>query len=122
MKTFSISAAQGEITIIRIGDAGVNNSLAGEPLKIKQGKIIIGHSETGHDHVLEHSRGVSGVECKDAPDGMRVLRAILTEPNKLVHNRTFDTHESLALQPGMYEIRIGREYDPYAEIARQQAD
>lgn len=23
---------------------------------------------------------------------------------------------------GMYEIRIGREYDPYAEIARQQAD
>jgi hypothetical protein len=116
MKTFKKVAAQGEITIRKIAkmpDAVIQ-------LALEHGKMIIGHSETGHHHVLERPAKV--MVAKTAPDGMRILYAILDEPNALIHERDFDTHEPIKLEPGVYEFRIGREYDPYAEIARQQAD
>lgn len=118
MKTFQKTAAQGEITIIRLG--AKTQVPAGEALAMEGGKLIIGHSETGHHHVLERPAKVT--VAKTAPDGMRILYAILDEPNALIHERSFDTHETIALEPGVYEFRIGREFDPYAEIARRQAD
>lgn len=123
MKTFIRCAAQGEIMIRRIG--GVPHKprrVAGKPLELERGKLIIGHSETQHDHVLERSTGVTVTVLDRAPDGMRILHAILTEPNTLIHERGYDTHESIALEPGEYEIRIAREFDHYAELARQSAD
>lgn len=116
MKTFNETAAQGEITIRKI--AKVPDAV--KPLPLENGQSIIGHSETGHHHVLE--RPAKLMIAKTAPDGMRILYAILDEPNALIHERGFDTHESIALPAGTYEFRIGREYDPYTEIARQQND
>ncbi len=116
MKTFNKVAAQGEITIKRIASMPKNTT----ELALENGKQIIGHSESGHHHVLERPAKVT--VAKTAPDGMRVLYAILDEPNALIHQRSFDIHETIALEPGIYEFRIGREFDPYAEIARQQAD
>jgi hypothetical protein len=121
MKSFQKIAAQGEITIIRIGDVP-KKKLTGTPLALEAGKLIIGHSETGHHHVLERTSGASVTVLDRVPEGMRILRAILDEPNKLVHERGHDTHETIALPPGEYEFRIAREYDPYAELARQSAD
>lgn len=119
MKKFTRRAAQGEIQITCIG--GLDHPIpTGAPLALEGGKAIIGHSETGHHHVLE--RPASVTVARDVPDGMRVLYALLTEPNALVHERGYDTHETIALQPGLYEFRIGREFDPYAEVARRQAD
>jgi hypothetical protein len=117
MKSFIKIAAQGEITIIRGGGCE-----SGKPLPLERGKLIIGHSETGHDHVLEHSRGATVTVLDSAPDGMRILYAILKEPNALIHLREHDTHEPIALEPGEYQFRIAREYDPYAELARRSAD
>ena len=110
MKTFIKVAAQGEITILRIGDAS-NAKLAGEPLKLEHGKLIIGHSETGHHHVLERVKGATVTVCGGAPAGMKVLHAILAEPNKLIHERGHDTHETIDLAAGEYEFRIAREFD-----------
>jgi len=118
MKSFSKVAAQGEITIRRVDPM----KIAGSALLPEGGKLIIGHSETGHHHVLEHMRGASVTVLDRAPDGMRILYAILEEPNKLVHERGHDTHETIDLAAGEYEIRIAREYDPYAELARQSMD
>ena len=117
MKTFKKHAAQGEIGIrkiakIPLGAVRVNGS---------DGHIVIGHSETGHHHVLAGDCA-EVYEAKNAPTGMRVLYAIVKAATRLDHQRSFDTHEPIGLQPGTYEFRIGREYDPYAEIARQQAD
>lgn len=116
MKTFAKAAAQGEITLRRV--AKMPKGLA--RIQATDGRVIVGHSETGHHHTVP--AGVEVYEATTAPDGMRVLYAIVAEPASLDHHRPFDTHESIALQPGMYEIRVGREYDPYAEIARRQAD
>jgi hypothetical protein len=122
VKTFKDTAAQGEITIRRIGDGLTSAKLAGKPLRLERGMLIIGHSETQHDHVLEHTRGATVTVLDDAPAGMKILHMILTEANTLEHLREFDTHESIMLEPGAYEIRIAREFDHYAELARQSAD
>lgn len=123
MKAFHKIAAQGEITLIRLGGAPKRaEKIAGKPLFLEGGKMIIGHSETGHHHVLEHTRGASVMVLDRVPEGMRILRAILEEPNKLIHERDHDTHETIELQPGEYEFRIAREFDHYAELARQSVD
>lgn len=124
MKTFKTVAAQGEITIRRLGPVPVKiGTLPGySPLKPERGMLIIGHSETQHDHVLEHSRGVTVTVLDSAPEGMRILHMILVEANSLVHLRDHDTHEPIKLEPGEYSVRIAREFDHYAELARQSAD
>jgi len=119
MKSFNVVAAQGEITMRRISDG---TKAIGKPLTLEGGHFIIGHSETGHHHVLEHSRGVEVTILERPPVGMRILHAVLTEANTLVHKRGHDTHEAIRLEPGTYDIRIAREFDHYEELARKSAD
>jgi hypothetical protein len=120
VKTFDKIAAQGEITIIRICSG--DKSITGKPLSLENGNLIIGHSETGHNHILEHTAGATVTVLDRAPEGMKILHAILTEPNALIHQRGHDKHETIALDPGEYEFRIAREFDHYQELARQSAD
>ena len=123
MKKFNVVAAQGEITIRRLGDVPKKpQKLAGKLLGLERGMLIIGHSETQHDHVLEHTRGATVTVMNDAPAGMKILHMILSEANALVHNRDHDTHEPIHIPPGEYEFRIAREFDHYAELARSSAD
>lgn len=124
MKSFLKIAAQGEITIRRIGDVPTKRKTrAGcAPLALEAGKFVIGHSETGHHHVLSSNVGAEVMVLDRPPEGMRILYAILENPTSLDHLRGHDTHESIALPPGEYEFRIAREYDPYAELARQSMD
>lgn len=122
MKTFKVRAAQGEITIRRVGPVSGKVLPGGYThLSLEDGKFVIGRSETGHHHVLDRADVVIGVLDKP-PAGMRILRAILEHPAKLEHHRPHDTHETIMLEPGEYEFRIAREFDPYAELARLSAD
>lgn len=121
MKKFVKTAAQGEITIIRLGGLSHKIPNGCTPLKAESGKFIIGHSETGHHHVMS-SAGAEVAVLDSPPEGMRVLYAILKNPTSLVHLRDHDTHEPIIHEPGVYEIRIAREFDHYAELARQSAD
>ena len=118
MLKFTKVAAQGELTIKRVQRLPED---AGAPVAPERGVLIVGHSETGHHHVMERP-GAQFFEPVKQPDGMTVLFAILTSANELTHLRGYDTHETIAFQPGMYEFRSGREFDPYAELARKQMD
>lgn len=123
MKTFNLRAAQGEIYIRRIGDCQKPKGLPTgySALALEDGKLIVGHSETGHHHVLD-PKSCSVAVMDHPPEGMRILRAIVNSPTPLVHLRDHDTHEPIMFEPGEYELRITREFDPYAELARQQID
>lgn len=123
MKTFKLTAAQGEITIRRLGDLPKAKKLPGgfSAMKPDGKKYIIGHSETGHHHVIDAEGATVGVMDKP-PAGMRILYAILENPTTLEHLRPHDTHETVVVGSGVYEIRIAREFDHYAELARQSAD
>lgn len=113
-----VIGAQGEITIFLIvGD--MPDGLVAHDEKDRSGRPIISHSESGNHHVLE--RPVAVMEKPGAPEGMRILYALLDQPTLLVQDAS-DAHGSHALAPGLYEFRIAREFDPFSEQARRVAD
>ncbi len=81
--------------------------------------FIVGHSESGHHHVLE----ASGVTMKRATDskGFEILHAIVTKPTKL-KQAAGSPHKQQIVQPGKYIITKNIETDPFTKQARRVAD
>lgn len=105
MKTFDKQAAQGDILITRID--GLPDGL--QEQKPTQEGHIVAHSETGHHHTLP----AKGVQLfAPANDPMVLYVVVDDECADLVHNRSYDTHETIRLKQGNYEIRRQREYIP----------
>lgn len=116
--TKQIIGAQGEITIIKI-DAAPDGFADMTPAKRVRLGSIVSHSESGNHHVL--TEGTVMERTKDVPQGMRVLYAILEKPGQLVQDAAVP-HGHFDLAAGFYEFKIAREFDPFAEQARQVAD
>ena len=112
-----VIGAQGEITIFRVSE--MPEGLTAHTEKDGRGRPIISHSESGNHHVLD--RAVAVMEKPDAPEGMRILYALLDEPTDLIQDAS-DAHGSHTLAPGIYEMRIAREFDPFSEQVRRVAD
>ena len=106
IRAFEKQAAQGDLLITRI------KSLPkfAKPLKAEKGKFILAHSETGHHHTVAEHPGVEFFAGEDPL--VSYLRVIDNVEVTLEHERSFDTHESLLLKGGTYEIRRQREYTP----------
>lgn len=123
MKTFKKIAAQGEIMIERIGPLPKDRATPKgyTPLPAENGVLIVGHSETGHHHCVNAKHGSVAV-MDGPPEGMRILRLLVEQATPIEHLRPTDTHASIMLEPGEYNLRIAREYDPYEKLARQVAD
>lgn len=113
-----IIGAQGEITIFRIVGA-MPSGLVAHSEKDRLGRPIISHSESGAHHVLD--AGVTVLEKPDAPEGMRVLYALLEKPVRLFQDAP-DAHGEHMLEPGLIEFRVAREFDPFSEQVRRVAD
>lgn len=111
-------ARQGEVSVFKIAD----DKLPDWPeLARENGQMIVGHSETGHHHVIERPEAVKIVQ---KPDGgaMSILRMIVSEPTRIIHQRDTHTHTPIPLDPGVYEVRGQIERDPYADAIRRAAD
>jgi hypothetical protein len=104
MKTFNVRAAQGELLIIRIDALPAN--LVRVPAE--NGYLIVGHSETGHHHVMDATH----TEMYRLPEEIYECFLVVTEATALEHLRPFDTHEPLLHTPGTYCVRRQREYVP----------
>lgn len=118
MKTFQNNCAQGDVFFSRRDK--MPEGLTEQPAQ--NGRLVITHSETGHDHVMV-------IDRPEAPaaqmfNGSDPLTAwlLVNRPTSLDHLRSHDTHESILFDVGIYEIRRQEEYDPYAEMARRVAD
>ena len=109
---------QGEVRIDRI-EAMPDGAQTKKMERSPKG-YIISHSESGHHHLLDGD--VEVLERTDnVPTGMRMLYAIVKEPGRLYQDAA-TPHQPIDLDPGIYEMRVKREYDPFAEQARQVAD
>ena len=104
-KTFSNAAAQGDFIIVRVEEIPANVS----PVAAENGKHVIAHSETGHNHVMDAER-VKAFALKK-PD-MYTLFLQVDEPTDIVHLRGFDTHEPIRVPAGNYMVKRQREYVP----------
>ena len=110
-------ANQGEIRIDRVDAMPDGETI---PFAEKNAKgWIISHSEQGHHHILGGDCEV--LERTEAPAGARILYAIVKEPTKLFQDAAVP-HAPVDIDPGIYEFRIKREFDPFAEQARRVAD
>lgn len=106
--------AQGDILIVPCDVIPAN----AKPATVEHGVYIIAHSETGHHHVIERTRA----EVFEAADDAFVayIRA-LGDGAEITHERPFDTHETVALEPNRtYRVHRQREYVP--EGFRKAAD
>lgn len=93
--------------------------------KVPKGKVtkhkmfIAGHSETGHHHIVKSEVEFNVIEPENLGDNIFIE---LLSPAKVVHQKTFDIHETKTLEPGIYEITHKTEYDPFAQVIRQVWD
>jgi hypothetical protein len=110
MRTFDKSCAQGDVHFTRL--PALPSGAA--PVKTVNGKIVVTHSETGHDHVMVLDRPGAEVPAVTMYQGSDPLIAWLevNRPTALEHLRPHDTHEPIMFEPGIYEVRRQREYQP----------
>jgi hypothetical protein len=110
MKTFTNIAAQGDLLIRRIAELPANL----HAMPVEEGKYVVAHSETGHNHVIEARPHVKAYTDKNDPFicYLEVIRQEEAWQVTLDHLRSYHTHESIAIDPGIYEIRRQREYTP----------
>lgn len=116
MKIMNKIAAQGEAFFRRVDTVP---SVKMNKIQPEDGVVIVAHSETGHHHVM-NSEGVTLMErAEDVSEGLRILYMIVDKPSVLEHLRTTDTHEPILFNPGVYEVRLQREYTPegYRRVA-----
>ena len=100
MKTITTMAAQGDCMFRRV-EALPEGATAAAPAE----RVVVAHSETGHHHVAVGS----GITFYRSADPL-VCYLSLTDPTEIQHERPFDTHETLQLLPGVWELRRQKEW------------
>lgn len=108
---------QGEVRIVRI-DA-IPEGIATKRVERAANGYIISHSESGHHHLL--SGGEVLERTSAVPAAMQIFYAILDKTERF-HQDAANPHGEYEMNPGIYEMRISREFDPFADQARRVAD
>lgn len=107
VKTFKQQIAQGDLLITRIATLpayAVPVSAAGDD------KYILSHSETGHHHAITAAPSI--VQLFGSENPLVGYLSVRERSVELRHERDWDTHESIQLEPGFYELRRQREHAP----------
>lgn len=90
-----------------------------KPVKAAKGKVskhtlyIVGHSETGHHHVLESKTEFEVIEGEKEELFIRLF-----EPAKIVHQKTYEQHRTLDVPAGTFQVIRKTEYDPFRQVIR----
>ena len=97
---------QGDVFLVEIDQP----SRTGKPINPEDGRIILVRGESsGHAHAIRDSNG-RGKFFEGAGDRRYLL---MTEIGRLDH----EEHGAIVLEPGWYEVRRQREYDPMAAVS-----
>jgi hypothetical protein len=105
MITIRDIAAQGDVLFRRISQ--LPDDVVEQPAAER---IVVAHSETGHDHVIQDPQ-VRLFERMER-DPMICFLSIEGESAHVVHHRDHDTHAPLRLSKGVWEVRRQREWAP----------
>lgn len=86
-----------------------------EGLTEKHKSFIVGHSETGHHHVLE---AINKTEEFDIIVKDGEIYFTNKYEAKVTHKKTHDIHETVTVSPGIYKVNRKTEYDPFQKALR----
>ncbi|SRR6266536_4442277 len=78
--------------------------------------VIVGHSETGHHHVLTSPVSMRVLEKDNRMYVETMLDSLLT------HKKSHDQHDTLTIKPGIWEVVHKVEYNPITKIIAQVFD
>lgn len=107
--TFTNCAAQGDLLLRRVNRLP-ETAKAVEP---EAGLFVVAHSETGHNHVIDAKPNVKWYTVDDPMVSyLEVIEATDATETLLRHLRGFDTHTTIVIPPGIFELRRQREYTP----------
>lgn len=98
-------AAQGDVLFRRIDK--LPEGVVEQPRK---GALIVAHSETGHNHTI-NDREVKLFERLER-DPMICYLQVAGDCAHVVHHRPHDTHKTIGLTQGTWEVRRQREWTP----------
>ena len=107
---------QGEVRIVQIDT--LPEGVKTVPVIRGPKGFVISHSESGHHHLLTDGEVM---ERTEVPPGMQIFYAILKEPQSFIQDAA-NPHGGYDLEVGIFEFRVSREFDPFAEQARRVAD
>ena len=105
MKEIQRVGAQGDVFFERIEAIPAD----AKPVPPTRGQHLVAHSETGHHHAV---RADGTVFYEGPSDPFTCYLRITGEFADIVHQRPFDTHETLRLPQGTWQVRRQREYTP----------
>ncbi len=97
-------AAQGDVMFIRV-DAipdGAKEECGGGP-------VVVAHSETGHHHAIDRKKAKL---YREANDPLIAYLLITAASADVIHHRPYDTHATIRLPRGAWQVRRQREYTP----------
>lgn len=105
MITVQNQAAQGDILLTKV------RSLPGGDLTVEglraDGQLVLARSSTAHHHVVEGEARIH-----QTSDPLTSYLVVEGEHADVVHLRPHDTHETLRLPTGVWEVRRQREWTP----------
>jgi hypothetical protein len=105
MITIDSIAAQGDVLFRRISQ--LPDDAVEQP---SAGRIVVAHSETGHDHAIDDPE-VRLFE-RALRDPMVCFLSVDGDFAHVVHHRPHHTHAPLRLPRGLWEVRRQREWTP----------
>lgn len=100
--------AQGELLMRKIDALPEGLS----KMKTEGGRFIVGHSETGHHHVIPEQEGVVVYANDNDPLSLYLVVDNPKNSVQLDHERSFDTHKPYEFKDGIYHIRRQIEDSP----------
>lgn len=103
---------QGDVAFTRIDKLPENLQVA----PAENGYFVAAHSETGHNHAVMANTAT----LYNDPDDAMVAYLVVDDVADMEHHRTFDTHETVQFDKGVYRVNRQREYTP--EGLRRVAD
>lgn len=107
--TFVNTCAQGDLKLIRVSKLPEG----ARPLSAENGVFVVAHSESGHNHVID---ALPNVQWYDVGDPMisylEVIEATDATETLLRHLRSYDTHKTIVIPPGIFELRRQRGHTP----------
>lgn len=98
---------QGDVAFVRVAKRDVPKAAQAVPRDA--GRVIVGHSESGHHHYLD-GEGVTLLREPSSPL-VAYLRVDCATAD-VIHGRPYDTHETISLPRGTYRVVRQREYSP----------
>jgi hypothetical protein len=97
---------QGDVLLVEIDQP----SRTGKPINPENGRITLARGElSGHAHAIQEGDGKAKL-FEGAGDRRYLL---MTEIGRLEH----EEHGAIVLEPGWYEVRRQREYDPMGTVS-----